>query len=231
MCAREVNGADLRVALPTPYTEWDMRGFAKFLAWFVCIFGIGGTVLYYTMFDVWTVPDDDASLLVSMAPNVFGGDFVILSRSSEMQAGELLRCDDPDSPGRFVVARMMGGSNESLDFTTDAVKVNGRRTPSPRACTNVKLVHPTTNEELEYFCHEEEFAGRNYNFVVRPSTTANPLAVTVPAGKIFLVSDNRTTHVDSRDYGAVDPSTCKHIVMRLVGTEGWFDVKKRLTLL
>jgi signal peptidase I len=57
-----------------------------------------------------------------------------------------------------------------------------------------------------------------------------PTKTTVPAGSWFLVSDDRHVHLDSRDYGEVDPSTCQHVVFRLVGAAGFGDSRKRLSI-
>jgi hypothetical protein len=45
------------------------------------------------------------------------------------------------------------------------------------------------------------------------------------------LSDNRAMHLDSRDYLGVQPSTCQRVTLRLWGAAGWFDAKKRLTVL
>ncbi|MFO0677091.1 MAG: signal peptidase I [Polyangiaceae bacterium] len=210
-----------------------MRDLGKFLMWFTLIFGVIGGVLYATLLDVWTLPSDDEAEIVSVAPNLAGGDVLLLSRHGEPHEGELLRCDDPDSPGRFVVARMIGSSNDKIDVTGDTVRVNERRKPSARACPKVKLVHPTTGQEHEYDCHEEDFAGVEFRTLGRPEAAANapPFSTVVAPGKVFIISDNRSTHVDSRDFGTVDPNTCKHIVFRLFGEAGWFDTQTRMTLL
>jgi signal peptidase I len=50
------------------------------------------------------------------------------------------------------------------------------------------------------------------------------------AGKLFLVSDNRSMHEDSRDFGQVDASTCEHIVFRLWG-EHYTDSSRRFTII
>jgi signal peptidase I len=50
---------------------------------------------------------------------------------------------------------------------------------------------------------------------------------TVAAARWFLVSDDRHVHLDSRDFGPIDPRTCQHIVFRLVGPSGIGDSDRR----
>lgn len=52
----------------------------------------------------------------------------------------------------------------------------------------------------------------------------------VGAGMLFLISDNRDYHQDSRDFGAVPVEACRErIVFRLLGKGGWSDDKSRFT--
>jgi signal peptidase I len=58
-----------------------------------------------------------------------------------------------------------------------------------------------------------------------------PTRAAVESGRWFLVSDDRHVHVDSRDFGQVDVSTCLHIVFRIEGKDGMGDEKKRLSII
>ncbi len=47
---------------------------------------------------------------------------------------------------------------------------------------------------------------------------------------LFLLSDDRSYHDDSRDFGTVPADSCTgRIVFRLWGKEGWCDDKRRMT--
>ena len=52
----------------------------------------------------------------------------------------------------------------------------------------------------------------------------------VEPGKLFLVSDDRHIHKDSRDFGGVDAATCEHVVFRLWG-ERFTDGSRRFNIL
>ena len=53
----------------------------------------------------------------------------------------------------------------------------------------------------------------------------------IEAGKWYLVSDDRHIHLDSRDFGQIDPTTCQHIVYRLQSAKGFGDSKRRLSVI
>ena len=57
-------------------------------------------------------------------------------------------------------------------------------------------------------------------------------SVEVPAGDVYLLSDNRMLPYDSRDYGTVERSNCTEaIIFRLVGAEGYSDSESRFTFI
>jgi signal peptidase I len=210
-----------------------MRGWLTFVAWVLGIAGVVSGVLYYFVLDVWTLPVDDPLLAASVAPTLAAGDIVAIARSGSVERGHLLRCADPQAPGRFIVARAIGRYGDSVDITREIVSIDGRRTPSPRRCDPPRstVLDPTQNTERELDCAEEEYAGRSFS-VLRDSVSPLPATkATVEPGKWFLVSDDRHIHLDSRDYGEVEPSTCQHILFRFVGGAGFSDAKSRLTLI
>jgi len=47
---------------------------------------------------------------------------------------------------------------------------------------------------------------------------------------VFLLSDDRSYHDDSRDFGTVRADTCTgRIVFRVIGKGGWADDKRRMS--
>jgi hypothetical protein len=53
----------------------------------------------------------------------------------------------------------------------------------------------------------------------------------IQPGRWYLVSDDRHIHLDSRDYGQIDPATCQHIVFRVASARGFGDADKRLSII
>jgi signal peptidase I len=210
-----------------------MRGFVKFLLWTGGIVGAILAALYFTLFDVWTLPLDDPQFTVSVEPTLSAGDVVLVARRTSPTSGNLVRCTDPDQPLRFIVGRIVGGANDTVDLTNESLTVNGTHIPSPRACSpkvDWTLTNPANSTDDKLVCRQQEFAGITHDTLVSVEHPEPGKVVKVePGSRVYLVSDNRHMHEDSRDYGAVDPANCRHIVFRLVGAEGFGDARRRFT--
>jgi signal peptidase I len=210
-----------------------MRGWFKTLAW---IFGVLGTiclVLYAFVFDVWTVPTDDPMMAASIEPTLSAGDVVLVTRHTTPGRGNLLRCADPQAAGRFVIARMIGKWGDRIDIASEVVSIDGKHTPSPRACEPPSCImkNPATGDDVQLLCSIEEFGEMSYSALRGKDRLEPPTRATVEQNVVYLVSDNRHLHVDSRDFGQIDPSSCQHIVFRLWGTTGAGDTKHRFSLI
>ncbi len=209
-----------------------MRVFFKTLLWAACLLGLVAGALYALMFDVWSVPTDDPMLSASIAPTLSPGDVVVLSRHGSVSRGELLRCNDPQAAGRYVIARAIGASGDKLVLDGETVSIDGHRTPSPHACDVVKTVlhDPNTDEDVELVCSIEQSGPVEFE-ALRAAVRPEPLTkATVEGGSWYLVSDDRHLHVDSRDYGPIDPRTCEHVLFRIVGPAGFGDVATRFSI-
>lgn len=55
--------------------------------------------------------------------------------------------------------------------------------------------------------------------------------VTVPSGRLFLMSDDRYLHLDSRDFGSLSDQSCQHLVFRLWSAEGFLDATHRFNII
>lgn len=210
-----------------------MRIWFKFVGWVLGIVGVVLGVLYVGFFDVWRVPTDDPMLAASVEPTLSAGDLVVVTRRSQPARGNLLRCPDPQAPGRFVVARAIGHGGDKLEVTGEVVSIDGKRTPSPRACDPPQeVIHdPQTGDDETLACSVEDYGETTYSALRSPDHPEAPTRVTVEAGRWYLLSDDRHVHVDSRDYGDVDGNACQHVVFRIVSAAGFFDSKKRLSII
>jgi signal peptidase I len=210
------------------------RKIVRVLIWVALICGVlAGIVLAF--FEPWTVPGDDAQFAVSIEPTIGVGDVLLVTRASSASDGALVRCTDPDAPGRWVVGRVIGRTGDTVAFSKGSMYIGGKIPTASLACDPpvVRLKNPATQEDEDFQCGLEEFAGSTHA-ALRSSSVSGVMrdsTAQVEPGKIYLVSDNRILHLDSRDYGAVAPGTCQHIVLRFWGTTGWGDARKRLTVL
>jgi signal peptidase I len=210
-----------------------MRTWLKLVAWVSGILGAVALVLYIFVFDVWTIPIDDAMESASIEPTLSAGDVVLVSRHTSVDRGNLLRCPDPQAPGRFVIARAIAPGGDHIEIVDEFVTIDQKRMPSPRACNPPKVVvrDPQNDEDVELACSVEDYGDREFE-ALRASTHAEPpTRIEVEPGRWFLVSDDRHVHVDSRDFGQIDVSTCLHIVFRIEGRAGMGDEKKRLNVI
>jgi signal peptidase I len=211
-----------------------MRTWLRIVAWLTGVVGVVALVLYAFVFDVWTVPNDDPVLAASVEPTLSAGDVVLVSRQTSVARGNLLRCADPQAPGRFVIGRAMARFGDKLELREEVVTLDGRRTPSPRRCDPPTIVihDPQTNDDVSLACCVEEFGEMTYASLRSLDHPEPPTrGVEVEAGRWFLVSDDRHVHLDSRDFGQIDPAACQHIVFRLVGAAGFGDRNKRLSII
>jgi signal peptidase I len=208
-----------------------MNAFVRFIGWILGILGAICLILYIGLFDVWILPTDDPQFVVSVEPTLSGGDTVLIFRHGPPSLPDLVRCADPDAPGRFVVGRIVGTGRDQVEVNGESLTVNGSHTPSPRACLRPRMTlrNPATGEDEELACTLQDFGGAEFG-ALRLSGHPEPPKVTgVPDGQVYLLSDNRHMHLDSRDFAAVNPDTCKRIVGRLWGKDGWGDSDKRFT--
>ena len=158
----------------------------------------------------------------------------MLWRLTEPDFGDLVMCPEPGAPERVVLGRILGESNDEIRFTSGQVALNRRQIRTERNCLKPKfeVMHPDQNTPIEQSCSIEDLDG-----VLHPrgDVTGTPTKATseetkVPAGEVFLVSDNRLFPYDSRDYGTVPRASCTEAVFfRLWGRNGFRDVENRFT--
>jgi len=210
-----------------------MSGFMRFLLWTVLILGALGAFLYFAFFDVWKLPADDPQFAVSVEPTLTVGDLVIIARHGSPSTGHLVRCADPDEPRRFVVGRWMAGGGDKVEIVGEGITVDGQRASSPRGCGRppVSLTNPASGALEPLTCRQVEFAGLTHETLSSTEHAEGKRAMTVDPGKIFLASDNRHMHLDSRDFGSIDPSSCEHVLFRLWGDSGFGDASHRFTII
>ena len=209
-----------------------MHKYLRFLAWMVAIIavviGLGRLLLFVS----WTVPEDDPWLANSLEPTLGPGDTVLVLVRGTPGFGDLVRCTDPDDPNGWVVGRIVGVAGDTVEVRGASLRVNNTRYDSTEACqkSQFTIEHPDTGAEITLNCARVDLGGTwHYRGSALEHTPADEKTITVEEGAVFLLSDNRSYHDDSRDYGTVDLASCKgRIVYRLWGREGWSDDTRRM---
>jgi signal peptidase I len=206
-----------------------VRGFVRSLVWISAIVAAIVLLLWLFVFDVWTVPDD-RMLAASVLPNLKPQDVVLVRKGGTPIFGELARCASPVTPGTFVVGRVFGGAGDPVQIDGNTIITAGKGLSSRHACPAVTVVHPATEELMTLSCGVAETGAWTFEFLSSNESPGAVYTTVVEPGKLFLVSDDRVLHQDSRDFGAVDAATCQHVVYRLWG-EHYTDTSRRFTLL
>lgn len=203
-----------------------MRKTVKVLAWVAAVLAVIITALRLTIMSWWTVPTDDPVLAASLAPNLAAGDFILLYNAAPSY-GDLVRCSDPEAPGRFIVGRVLAEAGDTIELTSTNVTVNGKTSVVDMPCgiTKVPVEHPQSGATEDLFCQFEALQGHKHMRVTRnASTVTNEGKRQVSEGNIFLVSDNRAFPMDSRTYGAIPRASCKEqVFFRVFGKKGLGD--------
>jgi signal peptidase I len=212
-----------------------MGKLGQFLAWTIVPLLLIGSALRIFLFEPWTVPRDKW-IAASVGPSLSGGDLVLLLTRGTPGFGDLVRCADPEKSGSFVIGRIVGTQGDVVEIGGSQLRVNGKAYNSTDACDKATfpIVSPETEQTIDLKCGRVEMAG-GWHFIgrsPRPPKATAPRKFKVETARVFLISDNRDIHDDSRDFGALPVDTCdRRIVFRLWSAKGWMDSGPRMTLI
>lgn len=200
------------------------------LFWFLGVVALILGVLRLTVMEPWTVPDDDV-LGLSISPTLQRGDLVVLWTVGTREFGELVRCRDPEDSQRWVIGRLVGLEGDIVEVDPQGTAtINGTRYNVSDACQESSFeISDDKGNTYTATCSRVEMAG-GWHFRARVGGTSRdpPVRHEVGEGRVYLLSDNRTLHDDSRDFGAVMADTCKEAIrFRLWGREGFFGSSSR----
>jgi len=208
-----------------------VKGFTRTAVWLLGILGAIGLLLYLLVFDVWIVPrGPDGVFAASILPTLMPEDKVLVQRRRVPGYGELARCASPSVTGGYVVGRVFGTPGDRVEVNDGAVVTNGKALASRHGCPPKVVAHPITENLVTMSCGVADTGAWTFEYLTHPEMQSGTHSAMVEAGKLYLVSDNRVMHEDSRDFGLVDASTCEHIVFRLWG-ERYSDASRRFNIL
>jgi signal peptidase I len=210
-------------------------GFIKFVLFLAVVLTGAFFALQATCIEIWTVPSDDPLFSASVMPTLEAGDTVLLWRLGTPRFADLVRCADPQVPGRFVVGRILGEHGDYVKVE-GAVFVNGRIISAAHGCPvgEYAIPHPISGEPTDMRCESEEAGGNDYTRLRLEKPTGPPEKSDsrVPNEHVFIVSDDRPFHYDSRDFGPLPTASCpERIVFRLWSIRGWSDAARRLSMI
>jgi signal peptidase I len=207
-----------------------VKGFTRLVVWSAAILGAIGLLLYLLVFDVWQVTGGDPQLAASILPTLMPQDKVLVQRGRTPRWGELARCASPMTTGAFVVGRVFGTPGDRVEVSDGSIVTNGRPLAPRHGCPQRFVAHPVTENLVTMTCNVAETGSWSFEYLTGSDLSMGTHSALVEAGKLYLVSDNRLMHQDSRDFGQIDASTCEHVVFRLWG-EHYTDSSRRFTIL
>jgi len=208
-----------------------VRALIKGLVWVTLVVGAIVGILRATCLSFWTIPNDDPLLSLSIMPTLEAGDVVAIWRVGTPSFGELVRCPDPEAQGKYVVGRLLGEQGDRIEADLGKVTINEKPISTVRVCKQLTVIDPTTGEAVELSCEIEAAGGTEYSRAraSQPVLKPIPFRVTVPDRQVFIASDDRHYHDDSRDFGPIPKDGChERIIFRLWSARGWSDDERRM---
>ena len=188
-----------------------MKTVLSFVAWVVGLAAVSLFVVERVWLEAWKIPTDDPMLSASIEPQLSAGDVVLVWRGPTFARGNLLRCPDPQAAGRYVIARAIAAPGDHLSIDREGISLDGHPMRSPHACEqgDYSMFDPGRNETADLTCITQEYGDRDFSALISAERPEAATKARPEGNQWFLVSDNRHIHVDSRDYGPIDPAGCR----------------------
>lgn len=144
----------------------------------------------------------------AMAPTFLAGEKVLLWRDANIEMGDIAVCENPSSPGSMVLGRVMGKGGMTLQTTRGNLTISGSRVDMDWLDT-IDFLDADANRQISVRHGIETVGNTEHEIFVREATEFRLRETEVPAGKLFLLGDNRgTRNHDSRSFGPVAESSC-----------------------
>lgn len=156
----------------------------------------------------------------SLEPTLLVGDFVAVSKFSyglrlpvlekkfieisHPKKGDIAVFRWPPAPAYDYIKRVIGVPGDKVSYHNKVLTINGQE-------ARQTFVEYTVDESsgLPVAKYRENINGLEHNIFVRPSAPAVDFDVEVPAGKYFMMGDNRDDSADSRFWGFVDDANLR----------------------
>ena len=178
------------------------------LATFAALVGVGLRVFFV---DMYVMPHN------GMAPTLVYGDRVLVWRRAKPDFGDIVLCEHPRRPEASVIGRVLAFQGHTVSTDSRGQLFVDDNRASVETEGTVRFFDATREKLFFMRLASMDYHGKHrHEFFVEDGYSFNMPTYSVERG-MYLLGDNRAdSYNDSRDFGEVDPATCKgEIFMRL----------------
>lgn len=152
-----------------------------------------------------------------MAPTLVYGDRVLVWRRAKPDMGDIVVCEHPTRPGTQVIGRAVAFAGHSVSTDTRGQLFVDENRASAESLGTVRFFDARHDRMFTMQLSSIDYNRKHrHQFFVEDGYAFAMRQYQVQRG-IFLLGDNRTDpYDDSREFGEVDPATCRgEVFMRL----------------
>lgn len=174
----------------------------EFLVLFAVIFFASQLLMRYVL-------SKDVVQGTSMQPTLENGDRLYSIRVKKPKRNDIVVINAPDRPGSLYIKRVIGMPGDTVSSKDNQLSVNGKRIAEPYL--NKKFA----TDEINKWASQQGLDASTIKFTndFNIKTLSSTKSAKVPAGKYFVMGDNRLVSHDSRDFGFVDKSKIQSVVV------------------
>jgi signal peptidase I len=188
-----------------------LRSLIQVLFQLASLAALVAVVLKLFFVDIFMMPHN------GMAPTLVYGDRILVWRRAKPDMGDIVLCQHPTKPEASVIGRAVAFTGHSISSDSRGQLTIDDDTASIETLGDVRFFDATREKlfNMKHATIDYRRKHRHEYFTEQDRPFVLPL-YTVQRG-IYLLGDNRTdAYDDSRDFGEVDPATCRgEIFMRL----------------
>jgi signal peptidase I len=192
-----------------------LKGTLKFLGGLVVVVVLVAAILYSLFMKVVEVRHN------AMAPTMLMEDRVLVWTTPEFDLGDLVLCEHPREPGRYVIARVVGRAGQEVSIQRGRLHIDGEP-PDQVGQTVIDLEDVERGERLRMRTAMEQIGSSQHRIFWRDGIDPRMTRRHEVRTGVFLMNDNRThPGEDSRTYGEVAPGSCiGKVFLRLSAAPG-----------